>query len=152
MMHLISCCESTTRVLPYGHFLTRVCKDVGIDLSRETNFEVPNAYDTYDDQSMGRMKFEKALNGSWVIKAKRAPSQVWGQGQAHPEVEEVEIREMEGVVDPQSGYQQREPELDISSLQSEGVQFETTFSESTLSKPTITAGPFTQPSYTKPSS
>ena len=106
MMHLISCCESTTRVLPYGHFLTRVCKDVGIDLSRETNFEVPNAYDTYDDQSMGKMKFEKATNGSWVRKAKRATTQARGQGQAHPGVEdEVEIREMEGGVDPQSGYQ-----------------------------------------------
>nr|CAN76703.1 hypothetical protein VITISV_032509 [Vitis vinifera] len=46
MMNLISCCESTTRVLPYGRFLTRMCKDVGVDLSRETNFEATNAYDT----------------------------------------------------------------------------------------------------------
>ncbi|KAL6319760.1 hypothetical protein AAG906_036818 [Vitis piasezkii] len=49
----------TTHVLPYGRFLTKVFKDVGIDLSRETDFEAPSAYDTYDDQSMGQMKFEK---------------------------------------------------------------------------------------------
>ena len=73
-MHLISCYESTTRVLPYGHFLTRVCKDVSVDLSRETNFEASNTYDMYDDQSMGKMKFEKVPNGSWVRKAKRAPT------------------------------------------------------------------------------
>ncbi|KAL6314503.1 hypothetical protein AAG906_025988 [Vitis piasezkii] len=29
MMHMISCVESTTRVLPYGRFLTRVFKDAG---------------------------------------------------------------------------------------------------------------------------
>ena len=60
MMHMISCCESTTRVLPYGRFLTRVFKDVGIDLSKEANFEAPSSYDIYDDLSMGWMKFEKA--------------------------------------------------------------------------------------------
>ncbi|KAL6349475.1 hypothetical protein AAG906_034132 [Vitis piasezkii] len=62
MMHMISCYESKTRVLPYGRFLTRVFKDVGVDLSRETNFEAPNIYDTYDDLSMGWMKFEKVPN------------------------------------------------------------------------------------------
>ncbi|RVW13534.1 hypothetical protein CK203_101460 [Vitis vinifera] len=64
MMHMISCCESTTLVLPYGRFLTRVFKDVDVDLTRETDFEAPSAYDMYDDQSMGQMKFEKALDGS----------------------------------------------------------------------------------------
>ena len=49
MMHMISCCESTTRVLPCGCFLTRVFKDVDIDLSREIDFEVPIIYDTYDE-------------------------------------------------------------------------------------------------------
>ena len=72
MMHMIACCESTTRVLPYGHFLSQVFKDASIDLSRETNFEDPSTYDTYDDQSMGRMKFEKTLNGFWIRKSKRA--------------------------------------------------------------------------------
>ncbi|KAL6323601.1 hypothetical protein AAG906_039192 [Vitis piasezkii] len=33
MMHMISCCERMTRVLPYGRFLTRVFKNVDIDLS-----------------------------------------------------------------------------------------------------------------------
>ena len=64
MMHMISCCESMTRILPYGRFLTRVFKDVIIELSREIDFEAPNAYDMYDDQTMGRMKFEKAPDGS----------------------------------------------------------------------------------------
>ena len=66
MMHMISCCESTTRILPYGHLLTRVFKDVGVDLSRERNFKAPSIYDTYDEQSLGRMKFEKTLDGSWL--------------------------------------------------------------------------------------
>ncbi|KAL6340607.1 hypothetical protein AAG906_010515 [Vitis piasezkii] len=66
------------------------------------DFEAPNIYDTYDDQSMGRMKFEKALDVSWVRRAERPPTQARGQGQAHPGVEkEAEIREMEGGVDPQ---------------------------------------------------
>ena len=52
MMYMISCCESTTRVLSYGRFLTRVFKDTGVDLSRETNFEAPSTYDTYDEQSL----------------------------------------------------------------------------------------------------
>ena len=47
MMHMIACCESITRVLPYGRFLSQVFKDVGINLSRETNFEDPSTYDTY---------------------------------------------------------------------------------------------------------
>ena len=64
MMHIISCCESTTHVLLYGCFLTKVFKDVDVNLSKETDFEAPNAYDTYDDQSMGQMKFDKAPDGS----------------------------------------------------------------------------------------
>ena len=53
-----------THILSYGRFLTRVFKDVIVDLSREIDFEAPNAYDTYDDKTMGQMKFEKAPNGS----------------------------------------------------------------------------------------
>ena len=47
MMHMISCYENTTRVLLYGHFLTRVFKDVEVDLSIETEFEAPSIYDTW---------------------------------------------------------------------------------------------------------
>ena len=91
---------------------------------------------------MEMMKFEKAPDGSWVRKAERAPTQAREQGQAHPRVEEeVEIQEMEGGVDPQSGYQQRGPVTDIPLLQTEGVRFEATFSE-----PNFTEGPSTQPS------
>ena len=75
MMHMISCCESTTHVFPYGRFLTRVFKNVDVDLIRETNFEAPNTYDMYDDQSMVRMKFEKATDGFCVRRVKRAPIQ-----------------------------------------------------------------------------
>ena len=43
----------------------------------------------------------------------------------HPGVEEeAEIRDMEGGVDPQRGFEHREPELDIPPLHSKGVQFE----------------------------
>ena len=151
MMHMISCCESTTRVLPYGHFFTRVFKDVGVDLSREIEFEAPSAYHTYDDLSMRRMKFEKAPDGSWVRRVERPLAQARGQGQAYLRVkEEVEIQEMEGGVAPQSGFQQREPELDILPLQLEGVQFEATFSESMMFEQTYTVGPSSQPSFTEP--
>ena len=85
MMHMISCLESTTRVLPYDRFLTRVFRDVGVDLSRKMNFEALTSYDTYDEQSLGSMKFEKAPDGSWV---KRAERQAREQGQMHPEAEE----------------------------------------------------------------
>ena len=64
MMHMISCCESTTCVLLYDRFLAKVFNDVGVDLSREMDFEAPNTYDTHNEQSMGRMKFEKAPDGS----------------------------------------------------------------------------------------
>ena len=64
MMHMISCVESTTRVLPYDCFLTRVFKDAGVDLSRETDFKAPISYDTYDEQFLGLMKFKKAPDGS----------------------------------------------------------------------------------------
>ena len=62
--------------------------------------------------------------------------------------EEVEIREMEGGVDPQSGYLQKEPKLDIPSLQSESVQLEATFFESMMFELTYTTGPSSQPSFT----
>ncbi|KAL6326025.1 hypothetical protein AAG906_038517 [Vitis piasezkii] len=56
MMHMMACCESSTR-------------DAGVDLSREQDFEAPSSYDTYDEQLLGRMKFEKALDGSWIRRA-----------------------------------------------------------------------------------
>ena len=46
MMHMISCVESSTRVLPYDLFLTRAFKDAGVNLCRKTDFEVPTSYDT----------------------------------------------------------------------------------------------------------
>ena len=64
MMHMISCYESSTRVLPYARFLTKVFKNARVDLSRERDFEAPSIYDTYDEQSLGHMKFEKAPDGS----------------------------------------------------------------------------------------
>ena len=39
MMHMIVCCESTTRVFPYDYFFSLVFKDADIGLSRETEFE-----------------------------------------------------------------------------------------------------------------
>ena len=100
---------------------------------------------------MGMMKFQKAPNGSQVRKTERGLAQARGQGQTHSRVEEeTEIREMEGRVDPQSGYQQRKPELDILPLQIESVQFEATFSEPMLSESTFIEVSSTQPSYIEP--
>ena len=84
MMHIIACCESMTRVFSYGRFLSRVFKDSNIDLSRKMDFEAPSIYDTYDDDFIGQMKFEKAPDYSWVRKAERtqahAQEQPRGQG------------------------------------------------------------------------
>ena len=64
------------------------------------------------------MKFEKVPDGSSVRRAERLPTQARGHEQTHPGVEEkAKIREIDGRIDPQSGYQYREPELDISPLQ-----------------------------------
>ena len=49
MMHMIPCYESSTRVLLYGRFLTKVLKNVRVDLRRERDFEAPSIYDTYDE-------------------------------------------------------------------------------------------------------
>ena len=69
----------------------------------------------------------------------------------HPGVEEeAEIREMEGGLNPQRSFEQRKPELDISPLRSEGVQFESTFPKPIMSKLAYTTGPSSQPSFTKP--
>ncbi|KAL6324410.1 hypothetical protein AAG906_013014 [Vitis piasezkii] len=98
MMHMISCYESSTHVLSYARFLTKVFKNARV----------------------------------------------------HPGVEEEpEIREMEGGLDPQRGFEQREPELDIPLLQSESIRFEATFSESMISEPTYIVGPSSQPSFTE---
>ena len=74
MMHMISCYESKTRVLSYDCFLTKVFKDAGVNLSREIDFEATNIYDTYDEQSLGWMKFEKAPDGSQIRRVERAPA------------------------------------------------------------------------------
>ena len=66
-------------------------------MSRETVFEAPTSYDTYDEQSLGRMKFEKTPDGSWIRRAER---QARGQGQMPPGAEkEAKIREMEDRLD-----------------------------------------------------
>ena len=144
MRHMMSCCESTTRVLPYHRSLTRVFKDAGVDLSRETKFEAPSIYDTYDEHSLGRMKLEKAPDGSWVRKAER---QARGHDQLHPGVEEEdEIREMEDGLDPQRDLEQRGPELDIPAPhQSEGIHVEATFSEPMMTEPSFTEPPSQAP-------
>ena len=149
MMHMISCCENTTQVLPYDCFLTRVFKDAGVDLSRETDFKALTSYDTYDEQSLGRMKFEKTPDCSWIRRAERPLAQARGQGQMHPGVEEeAEIREMEGGLDLQRDFEQREPEFDIPPPpQSEGIHFDATFSEPMMTESSYTAGPSSQPSF-----
>ena len=64
--NMVACCESKTRILLYGRIMTRVFKAFGIDLILEDEVEEPSPYDTYNGMSMGRMKFEKVVDGSWV--------------------------------------------------------------------------------------
>ena len=66
MNHMVACCERKTRILPYEHIMTRIFKAFGIDLTVEDEVEEPSPYDTYNGTSMGRMKFEKVVDGSWV--------------------------------------------------------------------------------------
>ena len=62
---------------------------------------------------------------------------------------------MEGGVNPQSGHQQRELELDIpllqkeTHLQTEDVQFETTFSELSYTEPSFSRHAFTELTHTE---
>ena len=70
-------------------------------MSRETDFKAPSIYNTYDEQPLGQMKFEKAPDGSWIRRAERPPTQARGQGHVHSGVEEeVKICEMENGLDP----------------------------------------------------
>ena len=69
----------------------------------------------------------------------------------HPGIEEeVEIKEMEGGLDPQRDFEQRGPELDIPPpTQSEGIHVEATFSEPMMTESSYTAGPSSQSSFTE---
>ena len=55
IMHMIACHESMTKVFFYERFLFLVFKETGIGLIKETKFEAPSIYDTYNDQSMGKI-------------------------------------------------------------------------------------------------
>ena len=63
--HMIACCESKTRVLPYGRFLTKVFREFGLNLSIETESDKVSVFDTYTKSTMGRMKFVKSKDGEW---------------------------------------------------------------------------------------
>ena len=96
------------------------------------------------------MKFEKASDSSWIRRVERPPAQAQGQGQVHPRVEkEAEIQKMEGRLDHQRGFEQREPKLDIPLLLFEGVQIEATFPKSIMFELAYIVGPSSQPSFTE---
>ena len=102
MRHMMECCHRAKRSLPYGRFLTRVFKDAGVDLSRETDVELPSIYDTYNDKSMDRMGFER-VDGVWVRK-RDIPGRAAPGVPPPPTMDEEEhIRSMEGGIDPQPG-------------------------------------------------
>ncbi|RVW66804.1 hypothetical protein CK203_064846 [Vitis vinifera] len=145
MMHMMACCERPKRILPYGRFMTRVFKDAGVDLSREQEVEAPSSYDTYDEQSMARMKLEKAPDGSWIRRADRPVPHRQAE-----EDEEEEIGEMEGGVHPQTDFEHREAEFDIPPRQTEGGHIDPTISDAVMTETGYTAGPSGQPSFTEP--
>ena len=66
MNHMAACGESKTLILPYGHIMTRVFKAFGIEFTLDDEVDESSPYDTYNDMSMGRVKFQKATDGSWV--------------------------------------------------------------------------------------
>ncbi|RVW88788.1 hypothetical protein CK203_034727 [Vitis vinifera] len=118
---------------------------IDVDLSREQKVEAPSSYDTYDEQSMARMKLEKAPDGSWIRRADRPVP--------HPQAEEdeeEEIGEMEGGVHPQTDFEHREPKFDIPPRQSEGGHIDPTISDAVMTETGYTAGPSGQPSFTEP--
>ena len=63
--HMIACCESMTRGLPYGRSLMKFFKEFGLDLSTETESDKVSVFDTYIKSTMGRMKFLKSEDGEW---------------------------------------------------------------------------------------
>ena len=57
---------------------------------------------------------------------------------------------MDDGLDPQRGFEQRGPELDIPSPpQSKGIHVEATFSKSMMTEGSFTVGPSSQPSFTE---
>ena len=56
---------------------------------------------------------------------------------------------MEGELEPQRGFEQREPKLDIPLLLFEGVQIEATFPKSIMFELAYIVGPSSQPSFTE---
>ena len=69
----------------------------------------------------------------------------------HPGAKEkAKIREMDDGLDPQRGFEQRGPELDIPSPpQSKGIHVEATFSEPMMTESSFIVGPSSQPSFTE---
>ena len=64
MNHMASCCESKTRFLPYERIMTRVFKAFCIEFTLGDEVNEPSPYNTYNDMSMGQMKFKKATDSS----------------------------------------------------------------------------------------
>ncbi|KAL6339867.1 hypothetical protein AAG906_034955 [Vitis piasezkii] len=114
----------------------------------EQEVEAPSTYDTYDEQSMARMKLEKGPEGSWIRRADRPVPQA--QAEEDEEEEEEEIEEMEGGVQPQTDFEHREPEFDIPTRQSEGGHIDPTISDAVMTETGYTPGPSGQPSFTEP--
>ena len=64
MNHIAACCESKTRILPYGRIMTKVFKAFGIEFILDDEVNELSPYDAYNDMSMEQMKFEKVVDGS----------------------------------------------------------------------------------------
>ena len=66
MNRMAACCESKTRILPCERIMTKLFKAFGIEFTLDDEVDEPSPYDTYNDMSIGHMKFKKAADGSWV--------------------------------------------------------------------------------------
>ena len=52
MNHIAACCESKTRILPYGRIMTKVFKAFGIEFILDDEVNELSPYDAYNDMSM----------------------------------------------------------------------------------------------------
>ena len=62
------CTDSTTSVLPYGMFITKIMKVFGVKLREELKIWKLKGYPIYNISMLGCMKFELMEDRTWIRK------------------------------------------------------------------------------------
>lgn len=68
-LHMRACLESTTSLLSYGMFITKIMKFFNVNLSRESDARKLKKFATYNIASLHQMNFERNKNGKWRRKS-----------------------------------------------------------------------------------